>query len=81
MVGNLVVNAILAAVLYGVYLWTPWASLVLAALSLLAFGYAFLFDKEHTDAMTQAAGDRLSVLLGALISLIGVIASIVAVMK
>jgi len=43
MSGNLAVNFVLAAVLYGLFVWTPWASLVFALLSSIAFGYIVIF--------------------------------------
>ena len=81
MVGNLVVNAILAAVLYGLFLWTPWASLAVSLLSTLAFGYIFIFDKSHVDNIAKEMPDQLSLLLGAGISCLGVVVSVVALMS
>ena len=54
MVGNIVVNAILAAILFAAYSWTPWASLVLATLSALAFSHIFIFDRAFLEEMVRA---------------------------
>ena len=80
MVGNLVVNGILLLVLYGLYSWTPWASLVVALLSSFAFAQVLIFDKEFVDQIASQGGDYVSLLLGAGISLAGVIVSIMRLM-
>ncbi len=77
MVGNIIVNAILAAVLFAAYSWTPWASLVLASLSSLAFSHILIFDRAFLEEIAKQGIDRLSLLIGAGISYIGVIVSIV----
>jgi hypothetical protein len=78
MVGNVVVNAILAGILFAAYSWTPWASLTLAALSALAFSHIFIFDRAFLEEIAKQGIDRLSLLIGAGISYIGVLVSIVA---
>lgn len=80
MVGNIVVNAILAAILFAAYSWTPWASLVLAILSALAFSHIFIFDQAFLEEIAKQGIDRLSLLIGAGISYVGVIVSIVALL-
>ncbi len=80
MVGNLVVNGVLLLVLYGLYSWTPWASLVVALLSSFAFAQVLIFDKEFVDQIASQGGDYFSLLLGAGISLAGVIVSIMRLM-
>lgn len=80
MVGNIVVNAILAAVLFGAYSWTPWASLVLASLSSLAFSHILIFDRAFLEEISKEGIDKLSLLIGAGISYVGVVASIIALM-
>lgn len=77
MVGNIVVNAILAAILFAAYSWTPWASLVLASLSSLAFSHIFIFDRAFIEEIAKQGIDRLSLLIGAGISYIAVIISII----
>jgi len=80
MVGNLVVNGVLLLVLYGLYSWTPWASLVVASLSSAAFAYELFFDKDYVELIASRGGDQFSLLLGAGISLAAFIASIVKLM-
>jgi len=80
MIGNIVVNAILAAILFAAYSWTPWASLVLATLSALAFSHIFIFDRAFLEEIAKQGIDRLSLLIGAGISYIGVIVSVVALL-
>ena len=77
MVGNLIVNGILAGILYGAFYWSPWASLVLASLSSVAFSYNFLFDREFLERIAQQQSDQLSVILGAGISYVAVVVSVV----
>jgi hypothetical protein len=74
---NIFVNLILSGILYGLYLWSPWASLVLASLSSIAFSYELFFDKEYVDEITPTGTDKLSIILGSLISYSGVVVSIV----
>ena len=76
MVGNLIVNGVLLLVLYGLYSFSPWASLVVASLSSFAFAQILIFDKEFVDQIASQGGDYFSLLLGAGISLAGVIISI-----
>lgn len=78
MVGNIIVNAILAGILYGAYSLTPWASLVLGGLSSIAFSYIFVFDKEWLEEIAQQGVDKLSLLTGAGVSYLAVIISVVA---
>ena len=80
MVGNLVVNGVLLLVLYGLYSWTPWASLVVASLSSAAFAYELFFDKDYVELIASRGGDHFSLLLWAGISLAAFIASIVSLM-
>ena len=80
MVGNIVVNAILAAILFAAYSWTPWASLALATLSALAFSHIFIFDRAFLEEIAKQGIDRLSLLIGAGISYVGVIVSIVSLL-
>jgi hypothetical protein len=76
MIGNILVNLTLAAILYGLFLWTPWASLIAAGLSSFFFVVAVFFDREHTEEITRQLSDRLSVIMGMVISIAGVAISI-----
>jgi hypothetical protein len=76
MMGNIIVNAILAGILSAAYSWTPWASLALGALSSLAFSYIFIFDNMFLEEVAKQGVDRLSLLIGAGVSYISVIASV-----
>jgi glucan phosphoethanolaminetransferase (alkaline phosphatase superfamily) len=78
---NIIVNLILTGILYGLYLWTAWASLVLATLSSIAFSYQLFFDKEYIDKITPTNEDKLSIIFGSLISYLGVVVSIVVLLK
>ncbi len=80
MSGNLAVNFVLAAVLYGLFVWTPWASLVLALLSSIAFGYIVIFDREFLDQIARLPADRISIVLGLIISFVGICVSVVALL-
>jgi len=80
MVGNLIVNGVLLLVLYGLHSFSPWASLVVASLSSFAFAYVLIFDKEYRDQIASQGGDQFSLLLGAGISLAGVMVSIMSLM-
>jgi len=73
---NFVVNLTLLGILYVLYLWSPWVSLVIASLSSVAFSYQLFFDKEYVDEITPTAADRLSIIFGFFISFLGVIASV-----
>ena len=73
----MMVIGILAASLYGSFVWNPLASLIIASVSALLFS-GFIFDKDFVTWVANTDGDRLSLLLGAGISYIGVIASVVA---
>ncbi|AXS81594.1 hypothetical protein [Marinobacter sp. Arc7-DN-1] len=81
MIGNIVVNAILVAILFAAYSWTPWASLVLATLSALAFSHIFIFDRAFLEEIAKQGIDRLSLLIGAGLSYVGVIVSVVALLE
>ena len=81
MIGNLIVNVILAGVLFATYMWTPWSSLVLASLSSIAFSYSLFFDKEYVDEISPALSDKISVILGAGISYLGIVVSTVALLQ
>lgn len=61
MVGNIVVNAILAAILFAAYSWTPWASLVLATLSALAFSHIFIFDRAFLEEIAKQGIDSVTI--------------------
>ena len=80
MVGNLIVNGVLLLVLYGLHSFSPWASLVVASLYSFAFAYVLIFDKEYRDQIASQGGDQFSLLLGAGISLAGVMVSIMSLM-
>ena len=78
MLSNLVVNAVLLTVLFGLYLWTPWACFIVASLSSFAFIFALFFDRANTEQLTREFADRLSVIAGLVISIAGVAISIFA---
>ena len=80
MAGNLIVNGILILVLYGLHFLTPWASLVAASLSSFCFAYIIIFDKPYVEQIVDSGSDKISLLLGTGISLVGVIVSIVSLM-
>ncbi|HET8801761.1 MAG TPA: hypothetical protein VFN01_11320 [Marinobacter sp.] len=80
MIGNIIVNAVLAGILFAAYSWTPWASLVLASLSALAFSHIFIFDRAFLEEIAKQGVDKLSLLIGAGVSYVGVIVSIVALL-
>ena len=79
--GNLIINGILVAILYVAYSWTPWASLAIASIASFLFSYVFLFDKEYLDEIAKSESDKFSLILGAGISYLGVIISIVMLMS
>ncbi len=73
MTGNLVVNGILAAILYASFLWTPWTTVAISAAASLMFGYVFIVDKSDAD--------KLSLLFGSGISAIALVASVAALVS
>ena len=75
--GNLIVNCIFAAILYGSYILTPWASLVIGLLSSSLIVYSFVFDREWVDRISEDISDKLSLLCGATISILGIVMSVV----
>ena len=81
MLGNFVVNAVLLTVLFGLYLWTPWASFIVASLSSFAFIVALFFDQVNTEQLTREFADRLSVIAGLVISIAGVAISMFALIE
>lgn len=81
MAGNIVVNTILAGILYGLYLWTPWASLVIAAFSSFAFGFIFVFDKDFLNEIAPDLSSKFSLMIGAGMSLCGVVISLISLVK
>ena len=81
MLGNFVVNAVLLTVLFGLYLWTPWASFIVASLSSFAFIFALFSDQVNTEQLTREFADRLSVLAGLVISIAGVAISMFALIE
>ena len=81
MLGNFVVNAVLLTVLFGLYLWTPWASFIVASLSSFAFIFALFFDQVNTEQLTREFADRLSVIAGLVISIAGVAISMFALIE
>ena len=68
-------NVALVALLLGAYFWTPWASLALAALSSVAFGYVLVFEREFANQAVNSPVDKVSVIIGALVSFAGVCVS------
>ena len=81
MLGSLVVDAVLLAVLVGLYLWTPWVSFIAASLSSFAFIFAIFFDQANTEQLTREFADRLSVIAGLVISIAGVAISVSALIE
>ena len=81
MLGNLLVNGILFLILFGLYSFSPWASLIVALLSLFTLAFELIFDKDHIDRIASDTPDQYSLILAALISLIAVIISIISVMN
>ena len=81
LLGNVVVNAVLLTVLFGLYLWTPWASFIVASLSSFAFIFALFFDQVNTEQLTREFADRLSVIAGLVISIAGVAISMFALIE
>ena len=81
MLSNLVVNAVLLTVLVGLYLWTPWASFIAASLSSFAFIFAVFFDEVNTEQLTREFADRISVIAGLIISIVGIAISAFALIE
>tara|TARA_B100000315_G_scaffold235518_1_gene250515 strand:- start:1458 stop:1703 length:246 start_codon:yes stop_codon:yes gene_type:complete len=78
MVTVITVNGILAAILYGGYLWTPWAGLILSTLSALVFGFGFLNSLGYGDGLEEKLDQWWAVIIGCGISLLAMILSVVA---